>query len=215
MGGALVTSRTATRPKTVGKAMRTLDAAGADLLFRKARTQNGFLDKPVDPKRLHEIYELMKWAPTSANSNPVRIIFLTTPEAKARLEPALISGNLAKTRAAPVTAIIGYDLEFFDHLPRLFPHADMKPLFENNEMAAQITAFRNGTLQGAYFIFAARAVGLDCGPMSGFDNGRVDHEFFAGTHIKSNFLCNLGYGDTSKLFPRSPRFEFDEICQIL
>lgn len=195
--------------------MNELDAAGRDLLFHNARTQNGFLDKPVAQEKLRELYGLMRMAPTSANCNPVRLVFLTTPEAQARLEPCLMPGNVEKTRTAPVTAVIGHDLEFYEHLPRLFPHNDMRPLFKKNEQFANITAFRNGSLQGAYFIVAARAVGLDCGPMSGFDNGAVDKEFFAGTHIKSNFLCNLGYGDPTKLFDRSPRFEFDEICQVL
>ena len=192
-----------------------LGRAGEDLLFRDARTQNGFLDRPVPVELLHELYELMKWAPTSANTNPARIVFVTSPEAKARLEPCVIEGNLEKLRSAPVTAIIGYDLEFWEHMPRLFPHREWKPLFEKNEALAQMTAFRNGTLQGGYFILAARAVGLDCGPLSGFDNAAVDKEFFAGTHIKSNFLCNLRYGDKSKMFDRTPPFDFDEICQVI
>ncbi len=195
---------------------RTLGEAGRNLLFREARTQNGFLDRPVPMDSLKQLYELMKWAPTSSNSNPVRLVFLTTPEARARLEPCVFEGNVGKLRSAPVTAIIGYDLEFWDHLPRLFPHnPEMKRRLEKNEPFAQVTAFRNGSLQGGYFILAARAVGLDCGPMSGFDNAAVDKEFFAGTHIKSNFLCNLGYGDESKLFERQPRFDFEEICQVL
>ncbi len=192
----------------------SLTADGRDLLFREARTQNGFLDRAVPGELLRELYDLMKWAPTSANCNPVRIVFVTSAAAKTRLEACVFEGNIEKTHSAPVTAIIGYDLEFWEHLDRLFPHREMKPLFEKNEIFAQVTAFRNGTLQGAYFILAARAVGLQCGPLSGFDNSAVDKEFFAGTHIKSNFLCNLGYGDKSKLFERSPRFEFDEVCQV-
>jgi len=192
-----------------------LGVPGEDLLFRKARTQNGFLDRPVATEELQKLYDLMKWAPTSANCNPIRLVFLTTPEAKTRLVSCVFEGNIAKLRTAPVTVVIGYDLEFWEHLPRLFPHRDMKPLFEKNEVFSQVTAFRNGSLQGGYFILAARAIGLDCGPLSGFDNAAVDKEFFAGTHIKSNFLCNLGYGDESKLFDRSPRFDFEEICQVL
>ena len=193
----------------------SIDKTAEDLLFYEARTQNGFLDEPVPEEQLRKLYDLMKWAPTSANCNPVRLVFVTTPDAKSRLEPCVFEGNREKVRSAPVTAIVGYDLEFWEHLPRLFPHKDIKAVFEKNETAAQVAAFRNGSLQGGYFILAARAAGLDCGPLSGFDNAAVDKEFFAGTHIKSNFLCNLGYGDASKLFDRSPRFEFEEICQIL
>ena len=193
----------------------TLSAEGCDLLFRRARTQNGFLDRPVPVALLRQLYELAKWPPTSANCNPIRIVFLTTPEAKARLEPCLIRGNVEKTRTAPVTAVIGYDREFWRHLPRIFPHKDMQAMYKTNESFAEVTAFRNGTLQGGYFILAARALGLDCGPLSGFDNAAVDKEFFAGTETKSNFLCNLGYGDESKLFTRSPRFQFEEICQVI
>jgi nitroreductase len=164
---------------------------------------------------LMAIYDLMRWGPTSANNSPARILFLTTPEAKDRLKPHLSEGNRAKTMNAPVTAIIGYDVDFPDHLPRLFPHnQDAKNWFKD-PVLREATAFRNGTLQGAYFIIAARAVGLDCGPMSGFDNAGVDKEFFAGTNIKSNFICSLGYGDPSGLFPRSPRLAFDEACKIL
>lgn len=192
-----------------------LDDAGRDLLFMKARSAIGFLDKPVDEALLRELYDIMRMGPTSANSNPARILFLTTPEAQARLLPALSESNVEQTRSAPVTAIISHDLKFYEHLPRLFPKADMKAIFEKNEAAANITAMRNGTLQGGYFILAARAVGLDCGPMSGFANAKVDEEFFAGTPVRSNFLCNLGYGDESKLSERLPRFDFEEVCEIL
>jgi 3-hydroxypropanoate dehydrogenase len=186
-----------------------------DIIFRNARTQNKWLDKPVSNTMLMAIYDLMRWGPTSANNSPARILFLTTPEAKDRLKPHLSEGNRAKTMSAPVTAIIGYDVDFPDHLPRLFPHnQDAKNWFKD-PVLREATAFRNGTLQGAYFIIAARAVGLDCGPMSGFDNAGVDKEFFAGTNIKSNFICSLGYGDPSGLFPRSPRLAFDEACKIL
>jgi 3-hydroxypropanoate dehydrogenase len=186
-----------------------------DIIFRNARTQNKWLDKPVSNTMLMAIYDLMRWGPTSANNSPARILFLTTPEAKERLKPHLSEGNRAKTMSAPVTAIIGYDTDFHDHLPRLFPHnQDAKNWFKD-DVLRETTAFRNGTLQGAYFIIAARAVGLDCGPMSGFSNAGVDKEFFAGTNIKSNFICSLGYGDPSGLFPRSPRLSFDEACKIL
>jgi 3-hydroxypropanoate dehydrogenase len=186
-----------------------------DIIFRNARTQNKWLDKPVSHTMLMAIYDLMRWGPTSANNSPARIVFITTPEAKERLKPHLSEGNRAKTMSAPVTAIIGYDTDFHEHLPRLFPHnQDAKNWFKD-DVLRETTAFRNGTLQGAYFIIAARAVGLDCGPMSGFSNAGVDKEFFAGTNIKSNFICSLGYGDSSGLFPRSPRLAFDEACKIL
>lgn len=186
------------------------------LLFTEARTANLFLDKPVDPSLLGEIYELMKWGPTSMNGCPARISFLTTPEAKARLRPALLDGNVRRAESAPVIAIIGMDMEFFRYLPELYPHApENKKIFETNEFAAEITAIRNSTLQGGYFIMAARALGLDCGPMSGFDNVRVDQEFFSGTHVRSNFLCSLGYADPDRYYPRGPRFDFDEACQVL
>jgi 3-hydroxypropanoate dehydrogenase len=186
-----------------------------DIIFSNARTHNKRLDKLVSNTMLMAIYDLMRWGPTSANNSPARILFLTTPEAKERLKPHLSEGNRAKTMSAPVTAIIGYDTDFHDHLPRLFPHnQDAKNWFKD-DVLRETTAFRNGTLQGAYFIIAARAVGLDCGPMSGFSNAGVDKEFFAGTNIKSNFICSLGYGDPSGLFPRSPRLSFDEACKIL
>ncbi|HUO91852.1 MAG TPA: malonic semialdehyde reductase [Rhizomicrobium sp.] len=186
-----------------------------DVIFRKARTQNKWQDKPVSTALLMAIYDLMRWGPTSANQSPARIVFLTTNEAKERLKPHLSEGNRAKTMSAPVTAIIGYDLDFPETLPKLFPHApDAKNWFKD-PAAAQVHAFRNGSLQGAYFIIAARAVGLDCGPMSGFDNAGVDKEFFPDGRIKSNFLCSLGYGDPSGIFPRSPRLSFDEACKIL
>jgi 3-hydroxypropanoate dehydrogenase len=208
-------------------------ALGSDALneiFREARTHNAWLDKPVSEEILHQLYGLMKWGPTSANSSPARFVFLRKPESKERLRPALAPGNVEKTMAAPVTAIIAYDLLFFDKLPKLFPHAPgMRDLFAENPQLIQETAKRNSTLQGAYLIIAARALGLDCGPMSGFDNAKVDEEFFgAGKesegfeeeffpagHVKSSFLCNLGYGDESKLFPRGPRLAFNEACTLL
>ena len=207
----------------------TLNEEGMDLLFRKARTHNAWLDRPVSDATLRQLYELMKWGPTSANSCPVRILFLRTAQAKARLLPALSPGNVAKTRAAPVTAIVAYDLRFYDRLPRLFPHnPGMRQVFIDAPQLVEVTARRNSSLQGAYFLLAARAVGLDCGPMSGFDNARVDEEFFAAGkcdgcdeefmaegHLRSNFLCNLGHGDSTKLFARSPRLEFEEACVLL
>lgn len=192
-----------------------LDASALDTLFRTARTHNGWLDQPVTDEDLHRLYDLMKMAPTSANCSPARIVFVRSANAKARLKPALSPGNLEKTLAAPVTAIIGYDIQFAEHMPRLFPHnPDAKNWF-NDPKVAEVVAFRNGTLQGAYFILAARAVGLDTGPMSGFDNAKVDAEFFPGGRVRSNFLCNLGHGDSSQLFARSPRLEFGEACQVL
>ena len=193
-----------------------LDESARALLFTQARTANRFLNEPVEPQKLREIYDLMKWGPTSMNSCPVRIVYLTTDEAKQRIMPALFDGNIKRAESAPVIAIIGQDLEFFDQLPRLYPHApENRLIFERNKIAAQISAFRNATLQGAYFIIAARAVGLDCGPMSGFDNAAVDKEFFGGTHVKSNFLCSLGHADKSSEYPRGSRFHFNEICQVL
>jgi 3-hydroxypropanoate dehydrogenase len=195
---------------------KTLDDAGLDLLFRNARTQNGWLPTAVSDDQLRAIYQIMKVGPTSTNCCPARITFLRTPEAKARLIPALSPGNVDKTKAAPVTAIFGYDTRFFELLPKLFPHRpEMVDNFANNPQLAQTTAFRNGTLQGAYFMLAARAVGLDVGGMSGFDNAKVDAEFFPDGRIKSNFLCNLGHGDPSKILPKLPRLEFDEACRIV
>jgi 3-hydroxypropanoate dehydrogenase len=192
-----------------------LDDHGLDLLFRTARTQNGWLPKPVPESLLRAVFDLAKMPPTSANCSPMRLVFVATPDGKERLKPALSAGNLEKTMAAPVTAIVANDSQFYDELPRLFPHADARPWFASNEAFAATTAMRNGSLQGAYLIMAARALGLDCGPMSGFDNAKVDAEFFPDGRFKSNFLCNLGYGDPAKLFPRSPRFDFDDVCKIV
>ena len=186
-----------------------------NILFYEARTQNAWQDTKITEHDLHTIWELVKMAPTSANCSPARIIFVISDEAKERLRPTLLEGNVAKTMAAPATAIIGYDLEFYDQLPKLFPHTDARSWFVGNDDLIKTTAFRNGTLQGAYFIMAARALGFDCGPMSGFDNEQVDQAFFAGTTIKSNFLCSIGIGDPAGLFPRSPRFTFEEACQIV
>jgi len=193
-----------------------LDDQALDILFRKARTHIFWQDKPVSDDVLRQVYDLMKWGPTSANCSPARILFLRTPEAKERLRHALSPTNVDKTMQAPVTAIIAHDLKFYENLPRLFPNNPAaREWFSGNPKLAEVTSFRNSTLQGGYFILAARAAGLDCGPMSGFDNAKVDAEFFAGTSVKSNFLCNLGYGDAAKLFPRNPRLEFDEACKLL
>ena len=185
-----------------------------DQLFRTARTQNAFQDRPVEDAQLRALYELLKWGPTSANMSPARFVFVKSPEAKEKLKPALSEGNLAKTMVAPVTVIVAYDEDFHEKLPYLFPHADAKAWFDGPRENRHDAAFRNGSLQGAYLILAARALGLGAGPMSGFDNAKVDEAFFAGTAIKSNFLVNLGYSDPAGLFPRSPRLSFDEAARI-
>lgn len=192
-----------------------LDDSALDTLFRTARTHNAWQQKPVSETLLQAVWELAKMAPTSANCSPMRILFVRSAEAKARLVPLLLEGNRAKTLQAPVTAIIGYDLEFYENLPRLFPHADARAWFAGKPELIAATAFRNGTLQGAYLIMAARALGLDCGPMSGFDNEAVDAAFFPDGRIKSNFLCSLGYGDPAGLLPRHPRLAFDEACKFI
>ena len=196
----------------------TLSSDGMDLIFRAARTHSAWQAKPVSDEQLRELHELMKWAPTSMNCSPARILFLRSPVAKERLRPALSPGNVDKTMAAPVTAIIGYDTRFYELLPQLFPNnQNARAIFagEDKKAHAETTAFRNGSMQGGYFIIAARAIGLDCGPMSGFNSTKVDSEFFSGTAIKSNFLCNLGYGDSAKVMPRNPRPGFDEVCKLL
>ena len=193
----------------------SLDAAGLDLLFREAHTHNKFRDTPVSDETLRELYDLLKFGPTSANSSPARFVFIRTKEGKEKLRPALSSGNEAKTMAAPVTAIVAYDPKFFEQLPRLFPHnPDAISWFSGNDSLAATTAFRNGTLQGAYLIIAARALGLDTGPMSGFDNATVDAAFFAANGWRSNFLVNLGHGDPAGVYPRSPRLPFDEAAVL-
>ena len=195
-----------------------------DVLFRKARTHTAWLDQPVSDDTLGQLYELMKWGPTSANSSPARIVFLRSREAKQRLVPALSQMNVEKTVAAPVTAIVAYDLQFYERLTKLWPHnPGMQEIFAKSPDLAQITALRNSSLQGGYLILAARSLGLDCGPMSGFDNAKLDAEFFradspegpAWAQVRSNFLCNIGYGDKSKLMPRNPRLDFEEACVIL
>jgi 3-hydroxypropanoate dehydrogenase len=186
-----------------------------DVLLRNARTQNGWLARPVTDEELRELYELMKLGPTSTNSCPARIVFVRTPEAKERLIPALSPTNVDKTRAAPVTAIIGYDTRFYELLPKLFPHRpEMKNPYAANATLAETVAFRNGTLQGAYFMIAARMMGLDVGGMSGFDNAKVDAEFFPDGRVKSNFLCNIGHGDPDKVLPKLPRLSFEEACTL-
>lgn len=185
-----------------------------NIIFRDARTLRRWASRPVPDEILREAYDLMKLAPTSANCSPARIVFVRSPEAKARLKPALSAGNLEQTMAAPVTAIFAYDLQFYDHLPRLFPQADARSWFAGNAKTAETTALRNGSLQAAYFMLAARALGLDCGPMSGFDNAKVDAAFFPDGRVRSNFLCNLGYGDRTGLPPRNPRLTFEETCTI-
>ncbi|MGH8082116.1 MAG: malonic semialdehyde reductase [Lysobacter sp.] len=192
---------------------KALNDDALDQLFRTARTHN-VLGGEISDETLRQLYDLVKWGPTSANGSPARFVFVKSKEAKEKLRPALSAGNLAKTLAAPVTVIVGHDLDFYEKLPYLFPHDDARSWFAGNEAAINTTAFRNGTLQGAYVIVAARALGLDTGPMSGFDNAKVDEAFFAGTKIKSNFLINLGAGDPAQLFPRSPRLPFDEAARI-
>lgn len=198
--------------RTVGD---ILNDAGLDLLFRQARTYSAWRDKDVSDVLLQAIYDLTKMAPTSANCSPMRVLFLRSKEAKEKLRPALMEGNVAKTMAAPVTAVVAHDMDFHERLPKLFPHTDARSWFVGNESLIEETATRNGTLQGAYLIMAARALGLDCGPMSGFDRDLVDRTFFPDGRVRSNFLCNLGHGDEAGLPPRSPRFDFDDACRVL
>ena len=184
-------------------------------LFSDARTHNAWLDRPVTDDQLREIYDLLRMAPTSANCSPARFLFIRTPEGKARLRPALSSGNLEKTMAAPVTAIVAWDSHFYDRLPELFPHSDARAWFTSSPALASETAFRNSSLQAAYMIMACRSLGLDCGPLSGFDREKVDAEFFTGTTLQSNLLINIGYGDASKVYPRLPRLAFHDACALL
>jgi 3-hydroxypropanoate dehydrogenase len=192
----------------------TIDDQSLDQLFRAARTHNGWLDRPVPQPLLRQAIDLAKMGPTSANTLPMRVVFVVSAEAKARLKPALAPQNVDKTMLAPVTAIVGYDLGFPELLPKLFPHVDARAWFAGNAALIADTAYRNGSLQGGYLILALRAVGLDVGPMSGFDAAKVDTEFFVGTQVRTNFLMNIGYGDTTKLFPRSPRLAFEEIARF-
>lgn len=194
-----------------------LDDKALDRILRNARTHNGWLPKPVTDDQLRALHDLAKWGPTSANTQPARFVFVRTKEGKEKLRPALSAGNTDKTMSAPVTAIVAYDSQFYEHLPKHFPH-DQTAIHwfkgEGKEAVAASTAFRNGTLQGAYLMIAARALGLDCGAMSGFDNAVVDKTFFPDGRFKSNFLCNIGYGDESKIFARSPRMRFEDACLL-
>jgi 3-hydroxypropanoate dehydrogenase len=195
---------------------KMLNDQGLDLLYRNARSQNAWTAEPVSETLIRAVYDLTKMGPTSANCSPARFIILASNTAKERIRPYISPNNVQKTMTAPVCVIFGYDLAFFEKLPALFPHNPaVKDWFASNPALAEQTAFRNGTLQAAYFMLAARALGLDCGPMSGFENAGVDREFFAGTTIKSNFICSIGHGDPKGLFPRSPRLSFEEACRIL
>lgn len=192
-----------------------LDTAALDTLFNSARTHNAWQDRKIEPALLQQLYDLVKMGPTSANCSPARFVFVQSADAKAKLKPTLLESNVEKTMAAPVTVIVGSDQQFYERLPELFPHTDAKSWFVGNPELIATTAFRNSTLQAAYLIIAARALGLDCGPMSGFNNAQVDASFFADTAIKSNFLINLGYGDPKGLFGRSPRLSFADACQLI
>ena len=207
--------RNQSEPPSLAAIKTPISEEAIDQLFREARTHSAWLSEPVPVELLREAYELARLAPTSANSSPARFVFLTTPGAKARLKPALAPGNVDKTIAAPVTVIIAWDTEFHEKLPKLFPHADMRSYFVGNKPLIDETAFRNSSLQAAYFILAARSLGLDCGPMSGFNADKLNAEFFPDGKWKVNLLCNLGYGDPSKLFPRNPRLNFEEASVIL
>jgi 3-hydroxypropanoate dehydrogenase len=198
----------------LGRASAAIMNVDTEQLFDHARTQNGFTSEPVSDELLHRLYEMMKWGPTSANCSPARIAFVRSLAAKEKLLGCVSPGNVDKTRSAPVTAIIGTDMAFYEKLPFLFPHADAKSWFVGKKEFADTTAFRNSSIQGGYFIIAARALGLDCGPMSGFDHARIDEAFWAGTTVQTNFIFNLGHGDPSKLFSRSPRLSFAEACRI-
>jgi 3-hydroxypropanoate dehydrogenase len=192
-----------------------LDDKALDVLFRTARSHNGWLDRPVSEAELHKLYELVKWGPTSANCSPMRLVFVRTPAGKERVRPALSPNNVEKTLNAPVVVIVANDSRFHEFLPRLFPrNPAAAERFASDPALAAVTALRNGTLQGGYLILTARALGLDCGPMSGFDNGKIDAEFFPDGRFKSNFLCGLGHGDPAWVFPRGPRLTFEEACTL-
>ena len=191
------------------------DSVALTTLFTEARTHNGWQDKPVSDALCHQIYDLAKWGPTSANCSPARIIFVRSAEQKEKLLDCMAPGNQDKTRSAPVTAILGMDMAFYEQLPTLFPHADARAWFVGNQPLIDSTAFRNSTLQGAYLMLAARSLGLDCGPMSGFDADKINVAFFPDSNVKVNFICNIGYGDATKLFPRSPRMPFEQACRLI
>jgi len=194
--------------------MSTLPDAALQQLFTQARTQNGWLDTPVADDTLRALYDLLKWGPTSANCSPARFVFVRSDEARQRLAACVSAGNAPKVRQAPVTVIIGMDMAFYDKLPQLFPHADARPWFAGKPDVIDATALRNSSLQGAYLMLAARSLGLDCGPMSGFDAVKLDAAFWAGTTVRTNFICSLGHGDPGKVFGRSPRLAFDEACRL-
>ena len=194
--------------------MNTLPDSALQQLFSQARTQNGWLDTPVADETLHALYDLLKWGPTSANCSPARFVFVRSDEARQRLAACVSAGNAPKVRQAPVTVIIGMDMAFYDKLPQLFPHADARPWFAGKPDVIDATALRNSSLQGAYLMLAARSLGLDCGPMSGFDAVKLDAAFWAGTTVRTNFICSLGHGDPGKVFGRSPRLAFDEACRL-
>jgi len=201
---------------TLRNRITTLDDDALDLVIRKARSHHKWTDRPVSDEQLQQIFEIAKYAPTAFNSNPMRIVFVRSAEAKARLAPALAGPNVEKMETAPVTAILAYDTAFYDHFGKLHPHkAEVADKFRNNAAKAEESAFRNSSIQGAFFIIGLRALGLDAGPMSGFDNAKVDEEFFKGTSLKSNFLCNIGYADEAGLFQRLPRFDFEEVCEVI
>lgn len=202
-------------PEILPTAITRLSEPSLDQLFREARTHSFWQSTPVTVETLREVYDLARMGPTSANTSPARFVFITTDNAKQRLLPAMAPGNLDKTRTAPVVVLIAHDVEFYEHLPKLFPQVDAKSWFVGNTSMIDATAFRNSSLQGAYFMLAARALGLDCGPMSGFDPDKINKEFFPDGKWKVNFICNLGYGEPGKLFPRNPRLSFDEACRVL
>lgn len=199
----------------IGDSMPYLNPEGEDLLFLKARTYHAWSNTPVDVSVLHRLYDLMKWAPTSTNSSPIRIVFVKNPESKEKLLPCLMPGNIPQTQQAPVTAILAYDLDFYKHLDFLSPENKARTWFEGKEAFCHSTAQLNGIVQGGYFILAARASGLDCGPMTGFYTSKVDEAFFAGTSLRSFMLCNLGYGQSEGMHPRGPRLSFEEVCTVL
>ena len=192
-----------------------LDEEALNLIFGEARSMNGWQDKDVSDAMIHSLYDLTKMGPTSTNCSPARFVFVKSEAEKVKFEPALLPNNISKVMTAPVVAIIGYDLDFSDHMTKLFPHMDVAPMYKGNDEMNVSTAFRNSSLQGAYLMMVARAMGLDCGPMSGFNNQLVDETFFSNTNVKSNFLCCIGYGDSSKIFQRLPRLDFDEVCKII
>ncbi len=195
--------------------MSIISKEAVDHLFTEARSHNAWQPKEIPDEMLHKLYELMKFAPTSANCSPLRIVFVKTPEAKAKLKPFMSAGNVEKTMQAPVTAILAFDMDFASHLPQLFPHVDARPWFAGTDVAVRTVALRNSTIQAGFFIAAARAIGLDTGPMSGFDEAGVNSAFFAGTRVEANFLVSLGFGDSSQMKPRLPRFGFDEVCKVI